>query len=173
MFSAWNTVLHTVHTAALLSQNRRNRNDSLLMILPLIMINRREYPALDAAQFPAANSRFKQHGQNSRIAYLHEIAAFAGTKHLAHICNRKRQNHGFVLFAPLKFCACWSRRSLPHSNTEWMPLPPSKVHWCSCPFPSLTHKSWELPHDGKWHVFNLRNSCLLFTKAQKRLRLFR
>ena len=69
-------------------QNRRNRNNSLLMIFAVdndkIVVN---ILLLDAAQFPAANSRFKQHGQNSRIAYLHEIAAFAGTKHLAHICN--------------------------------------------------------------------------------------
>ena len=69
-----------------LAQNRRNRNDSLLMIFAVdndkIVVN---ILLSDAAQLPAANSRFKQHGQNSRIAYLHEIAALAGTKHLAHI----------------------------------------------------------------------------------------
>ena len=105
---------------------------------------------LDAAQFPAANSRFKQHGQNSRIAYLHEIAAFAGTKHLAHICNRKRQNHGFVLFAPFEvFARVEAAVAFLIALLNECLCHPQKSIDVAALFPSLTHKAREPPHHCK------------------------
>ena len=69
-------------------QNRCNRNDSLFVVFAVndnkIAMN--VLPS-DTAQPPAANSRFKQHGQNSCITYLHKIAAFTGLQHTTHIGN--------------------------------------------------------------------------------------
>ena len=67
---------HSVIFRQSFAENRRNRNYSLLVILPLndneILMNVR---LLDTAELPATYPGFKQDGQNRLVPHMEEIIA--------------------------------------------------------------------------------------------------
>lgn len=89
---------------------------------------------------------------------------------LAHICNRKRQNHSLVLLAPFEvfarveaavaFLIAVLNKRLCHLQ---------KSIDVAALFPLLTHKARELPHHGKRYILDFRHAYLFFTKAQKEI----
>ena len=57
---------------------------------------------LDAAQLPAANTRFKQCGQDGRVAHMDIICSFALLQELLYITRLERHNDRLILLAPLE-----------------------------------------------------------------------
>lgn len=125
---------------------------------------------LDAAQLPAANTRFKQGSQDGRVAHMNIIRPPALLQELLYITRLECHNDRLILLAPLEIlfgieAAVSLIIAILDKRLRYFQEAVDVAAFSSL----LAHKRAELPHRSQIDFLYLLDVRLLLTKTQKEI----